>query len=255
MTRGALIFAYNNESIDYQRIAQLNEKLIGKNLGVPTTIITGTKERTNARTFRYGEESEVVSWHNTDRMTAYELSPYDETLLLDADYLILSDNLNFVWGTSSEFLCANSVYDVTGKNSFHANKMMSKYSFPLRWATCVYFRKTPYAKSIFDMMAEVRDNYEYYSLLFNFRAKPYRNDFALSVALQLLSGYNDNSNHFHFPLASLSTHDKIAKVKEDGTIIIEYESGDKTFQTRVKGTDLHVMDKHNLIDHITEFGT
>ena len=252
MTRGVLMFAYNNETIDYEKIAHLNEKLVSKFLGVPTTIITGTKERTNIRTFSYGTERETVSWHNTDRMSVYDLSPYDETLLLDVDYLIQSDNLNFVWGCQNEFLCPDRLYDVTGTNSFHNDAMMSKTSFPMRWATCVYFKKTEFSKAIFEKMKIIRDNYTYYGHLFNFRLSPYRNDFALSIALQLISGYNSSSNHFHFPMASLNTVDRIVKV-DNGSIVIEYKSADKTYQTRVKGMDLHVMNKHNLIEHIGDF--
>jgi len=248
-SRGCLIFAYNNETIDYEKIALLNAKLIRKHLGVDTTIVTGNKETQNTRAFRYHDnEIETVAWHNTDRMTAYDQSPYDETILLDADYLILSNNLNNFWGNHSDFLCPNRVYDVTGTDSFHSDKNMSKTSFPMRWATCIYFRKTPFAKSVFDMMEQIRDNYGYYSMLFGFRADTYRNDFALSIALQILSGYTDRNNHFHFPLASVSTYETIKSVRQDGTFVIQYKHGESKALARVKGLDLHIMNKKQLFD-------
>lgn len=249
-TRGALIFAYNNESIDYEKIARFNQKQIEQHLGIPTTIVTGTPTTANLRTFRYSNnETEKVSWHNTDRMTAYDLSPYDETILLDADYLVFSDNLSFVWDIPNEFLCADRVYDVTGSHSFDSDRMMSKTSFPMRWATCVYFKKTEFAKSVFGMMREIRENYLYYSHLFNFRASPYRNDFALSIALQILSGYNDKSNHFHFPLASVTTTADITSIDGD-RVVIDYEYADKIYSTRTEGLDLHVMNKKSLMGHL-----
>lgn len=248
-SRGILIFAYNNETIDYEKIAVLNGRLIRKFLDVDTTIVVGDKKTENTRAFRYHDgEIETVSWHNTDRMTAYDRSPYDETILLDADYLILSDNLNNLWGSQSDFLCADQVYDVTGTDSFHADRNMSKTSFPMRWATCIYFRKTPFAKSIFDMMEQVRDNFKYYSYLFGFREYPYRNDFALSIALQILSGYTDQNNYLHFPLATVSTMETIKSVRQDGTFVIEYKHGESKALARVKGLDLHIMNKKQLFE-------
>jgi hypothetical protein len=40
MTTGALIFAYNNEHIDYVAMAQWSAQNIERHLGIPTTIIT-----------------------------------------------------------------------------------------------------------------------------------------------------------------------------------------------------------------------
>ena len=46
---------------------------------------------------------QVIAFYNVDRCDAYNLS-YDETLLIDADYLILSDTLNSCWGHENEFM-------------------------------------------------------------------------------------------------------------------------------------------------------
>ena len=35
-----------------------------------------------------------VSWHNPDRLTAYDVPPFEETLLIDSDYPIQNDVLN-----------------------------------------------------------------------------------------------------------------------------------------------------------------
>ena len=244
------MFAYNNETTDYEALARLNEKLIKKFLDVPVHIVTGEQQTTNARTFRYdNNHTERVSWHNTTRMNAYDLSPFDNTLLLDVDYFILSDNLDFVWDMPNEFICQDRVFDITYTRSYDADSMLSKTSFPMRWATCVYFKKTPFSKAVFEMMAEIKDNYQYYAHLFNFRQTPYRNDFALSIALQILSGYQDQSHHFHFPVACLSTHDIIKEFREDGTIVFEYkDQKGKQCVSRIKGMDLHVMNKKQVFE-------
>lgn len=250
MTNGVLMFAHNNETTDYEALARLNEKLVKKFLDVPVHIVTGEQETTNIRTFQYHDnKQERVSWHNTTRMNAYDLSPFDNTLLLDVDYFVLSDQLNFVWDTPNEFLCADKVLDVTYTGSFGAHKMLSFNSFPMRWATCVYFKKTPFSKAVFQMMAEIKENYQYYAHLFNFRSDTYRNDFALSIALQVLSGYQDKSHHFHYPLACLNTSDTIREVRDDGTIVFEYiDQKQKTCVSRIKHMDLHIMNKKQVFE-------
>lgn len=250
MTNGVLMFAHNNETTDYEALARLNEKLVKKFLDVPVHIVTGEQQTTNIRSFTYNNDyTERVSWHNTTRMNAYDLSPFDNTLLLDVDYFILSDNLKFVFDMPNEFICQDRVYDVTYTGSFDTDKMLSNTSFPMRWATCVYFKKTPFSKAVFEMMGEIKDNYLYYSHLFNFRSSPYRNDFALSIALQILSGYQDQTHHFHFPVACLSTQEKILEFREDGTIVFEYKDQKGEYGvSRIKHTDLHIMNKKQVFE-------
>jgi hypothetical protein len=86
MTTGALIFARNNEHTDYVAMAHWSAKNIQRHLGIPTHIVTedirtdsGSRHFTNVGT---------VTWHNTNRMDAYRLSPWDRTLVLDADYVV-----------------------------------------------------------------------------------------------------------------------------------------------------------------------
>lgn len=241
---GVLIFAQNNETIDYMKIAKLNKKLIQKHLNVPVCIISENNIPKNTRTFKYLGENETVTWHNYSRPTAYELSPFENTLLLDADYLIQTDNLKFVWGIKKEFLCANSVYDLTGKDIFKNDKFLGN-SFPLRWATCIFFRKSKIAENIFSLMKEIRENYKYYSCLFNFKYSTYRNDYALTIALQLLSGYNDKDYCFHFPLFSLGTEEQILDYK-NGYFVYQYNKNGIKYINR-HNSDIHLMNKKDII--------
>ena len=52
------------------------------------TIVKLDPIQKNFRTFRYDDgELEGTEWNNIGRYSAYDLSPYDETLLIDSDYL------------------------------------------------------------------------------------------------------------------------------------------------------------------------
>ena len=91
MTTGALIFARNNEQIDYEAMARWSARNIKRHLGIDTHIVTDDT-RTDSG-FRHFSDAGMVTWHNTNRMDAYRLSPWDQTLVLDADYVVASDQL------------------------------------------------------------------------------------------------------------------------------------------------------------------
>ena len=58
-SKGVLIFATNTKEIDYIKIAKINAKLIKKYLGLPTTIVSGTKSSNKRRV-----DNEIVEWKN-----------------------------------------------------------------------------------------------------------------------------------------------------------------------------------------------
>ena len=102
MTVGALIFATNNDQIDYVSMANWSARNIERHLGIPTTIISGDATSNNRRHFT---DVGSVVWHNLNRMDAYALSPYDQTLVLDADYVVASNQLKYLLSCTQDFLC------------------------------------------------------------------------------------------------------------------------------------------------------
>ena len=90
-SKGVVIFATNTRETDYVAIAEQNARLVQHFLGLPTTIVSATDTGTNRRFS--SDTGTFVEWNNFGRHEAYEASPYDETIILDADYLILDDSL------------------------------------------------------------------------------------------------------------------------------------------------------------------
>ena len=105
-SKGVVLFAFNTDTVDYVTIADNCAKLIAKNLKLPVTLVTdsaaspkfsydrviavdyhGANQRTDVVTRKQ------VQWKNFGRYTVYEHSPYDHTLMLDTDYLVLDDSL------------------------------------------------------------------------------------------------------------------------------------------------------------------
>jgi alpha-N-acetylglucosamine transferase len=133
MTRGCIIFAYDGE-IDYGSQAVVAAKLVQRHLGVPVSIITDvdtyesiqTKfnqlpfdkiiltdipNDKNKRILSNGtRSSNLISFVNGNRNHAWELTPYDRTLVIDSDFLVLSNVLNQYWDVDYDFLITHSCF-------------------------------------------------------------------------------------------------------------------------------------------------
>lgn len=273
-SKGIVIFAYNS-TFDYVKIASVAAALAKREtLGqMPATLITDefgalaadrnifdkviihTSDKVNNRVFRktHDESTELVQWKNLTRADVYDLTPYEQTLLLDADYLMFNSNLFRLFYNEIDFTCYKKVFDVTGRNSFNNDERLSQYSIESLWATAIYFRKSEYAESVFEMMKSVKANYQYYSKLYGFKATPYRNDFALSVAHHALSGYRSSGFiPYSMPMLS-STVDVVHFDRLDGTIYFQWKDSDgRLCSSRSKDMDMHIMNKDIFTDKIVK---
>ena len=192
MSRGCLIFAHNNGDIDYVKLAEASAQRIEQHLGLPTTIITDETSTTESTRW-FADYDKAVKWKNSGRSRAYELSPYDETILLDADYVVDSDQLLRLFDIQQDFLCHCTSSSITGTDWGTGLETFGQYRFPMWWATVVYFKKTERARAIFDSMAMVEANYKHYANLYNFKHRPFRNDYALSIAIGIAEGHFVNT--------------------------------------------------------------
>jgi hypothetical protein len=116
MKRGVVIFAYNSGLIDYQAMAQWSSDRIRRYLGLPTTLITDsvpadtsgfadviitTAEAGGTRHF--SDIGHNVTWYNGNRVDAYHMSPWSQTLVLDADYVVASNQLLTLLDVKQDF--------------------------------------------------------------------------------------------------------------------------------------------------------
>ena len=112
MNKGILLFAFNNEKIDYVKQAKFVATRAKQYLNLPTTLVTDSpvedevfdnvriavdNHPTNNKTYRDRTTSTVLNFKNRARMYAYDLSPYDNTILLDTDIVICNDQYNKVF--------------------------------------------------------------------------------------------------------------------------------------------------------------
>jgi hypothetical protein len=234
-SRGIVAFAYNVDSIDYVSIAKSTLELASKKLGLPYTLITDSELKNENYTMRHDiDTGEFIKWRNIGRHHAYELSPYDETLVIDADYLVLDNNLNKIFNIDWDYLLArdSQALTVTWPNQ------MGDTSLPYVWATVFAFRKTLRAKMFFDLVGRIQRNYSYYRALFNIDNRNFRNDFAFAIADVILNGYTLDKKSIPGNVIavdqSIDTMDII-----EGKIVVK----DKNKSYVLPCTNLHVMSK------------
>lgn len=261
MSKGALIFAHNTD-FNYLAQADLAAGLVKRNLSLPTTVVTDSASMSshaiqhidnvivvdapsdNSRTFRLPEGDLHAIWKNGTRHLAYNLSPYDQTLLVDSDYVALSDRLAHVFDTDSEVVCFGTAYDVTGQRVLDTDRIVGKHGIPMLWATVVYFRRGDFARSVFDFMGLVKRNYRYYGLLYGFPQRPFRNDYAFSIAMHTLNGYGSNNSYlFPWSLPTLTSNADLLELREQGREVVFGFPGDRYRVSKIKGQDLHIMNK------------
>ncbi len=276
MSRGVLMFAHNNREIDYLKIACANALMVKKNLGVPVTLISDSstlkwgikslgqnfidscfeniievdrnhkfKNLRNYNDTSYTTKS--LEFYNCDHWEAYDLSPYEETLFIDCDYLIMSSQLNNCWGSEYDVMINHSIYGPSDKEVY--SKVIDDFGIRLYWATVIYFKKSSLAKYLFAIVKHVQENYSYYKDLYCFTAGMYRNDNAFSIAVHMLNGFSEGNTVSELPISGLLMSwdtDDIYKVNDinDITLYAEKLKEKGVFLlTRIKNTDVHVMNK------------
>jgi hypothetical protein len=247
MTTGAVIFALNNEHIDYVSMAQWSAKNIERHLGIPTHIVTDQDveiKNTNSRWF--GDFGTTVLWHNQSRVNAYELSPWDRTLVLDADYVVASDQLKLLLDLDQDFLAHRWAHDVTSKDDFTGHNYFGNYQMPMWWATVMMFRRSDHARLIFESMTMVRDHWHHYRKLYKFSNHSYRNDYALSIALGIVNGHTLKHTGIPWSLASLTTEHKLTQLDQDEFRVDFVNSEQRPRWIKLTNQDFHAMGKQQL---------
>lgn len=217
-------------------------------------IIEPTPPQDNIRTFYDSPWSKFQSqFQNQNRSTAYELSPYEETILLDVDYLIMSNQLDLVWENKEDLLINKSAVNLRNEKFHKKNIRLSDDGIPMYWATLIYFKKCEMVKIFFDLTIFIRDNYSFYKYLYNFPGNLYRNDYIFSMAMHIMNGFNETDIN-SFPIKSITTMDQvddIVEVNKDSILFLSNDTKQNWINTLVnlKNTDVHILNKRAFIRH------
>jgi hypothetical protein len=171
MSRGALLFAFNSPKVNYYDMAVATANRINHFLGIPVTIVTDSESLPVYQPYTFdnvilapADKSNTRDrgiWINKGRYRAYQFSPYDETLLLDTDYMVNSDKLLTTFNMPTDFCC----HDTTSflMHPTVPQEVLSEYSFNTLWATAITFKKTQRVKQIFECLAMIQNNFQHYA--------------------------------------------------------------------------------------------
>ena len=285
MSRGIVMFAHNNPEIDYGLLALCNALMIKSNLKEnKVALITDYTTYDDLKLSKYSHlisrafdevvqiepndatkdskmkrfndtfsKHRVLPWHNTTRNDAYNLSPFDETLLLDSDYLVCSPYLDTIWDTKNEIMLNHQAKTLNHAPN-RTDVMVNPFTIPLHWATMLYFKKGKAAELMFDIVSHVKENYEYYGFIYGFDGRNmYRNDFAFSIAAHMLNGYRLNNVVASFPYPTILTsydYDDLVDMPERNSMmfLVNNQENRREYGVSVtKDIDVHVMNKYSIL--------
>ena len=131
MSKGVLFVAFdsaldNGKNLRYTELAKIAAAKVRKHLKLPVGIVTDqqvdgfdetvivSKPAGAARHTLIG----TYNWHNDYRRQLYNLTPWTQTLLLDVDYFLQTDQYLNAFEFDGAFQILGKVYDPTGRNSF-----------------------------------------------------------------------------------------------------------------------------------------
>ena len=277
MTQGVLIYAHNSREVDYARLAIIAGGLAKKNLNRPVSLVTDQstvdwmtesgsyklassifdkiilteKPKTdNRRNLHDGVNKSSVSFLNTNRSSAYDITPYDQTLLIDSDYLIFSNTLNNYWTNDPMPQISSAFKDACDiDRRGYDDKFTSDVGVKLYWATTLMFNKSQESKQLFDLVSYIKDNYEYYGDLFRFHPGMFRNDIAFSVARHLIYGFETELDNELPPVLSCIDKDVLSSVDDSGklTMLLSVGYTGDYVAAAFKELDIHIMNKQSII--------
>ncbi len=260
MTTGALIFAFNNEHTDYVAMAAWSAQRIRRHLKIPVAVVTDQTRHPDLAGFdhviaaaastggtRWFEDYQAtVSWHNAGRVDAYTLTPWDRTLVLDADYVVCSDRLSAIVEADQDFMCHRLAVNMSTGDELDGLNSFGRAQMPMWWATVMMFRRSNTAQYIFDSMNMIRDNWQHYRDLYAIDRSTYRNDFALSIALGIVNGHTTHAGDIPWNLMSVMPEDQLEQVDDDCFNITFRNRENKLQSVSWSGFDFHAMGKRHL---------
>ncbi len=282
-TRGVVLFARNNGKLDYVKQAVFLAKRIKEYLNLPTTVITDSgnyleknfdtsvfdkiinveyMETKNNRSFFDGSLShKTAPFKNDMRDGVYNWSPYDETLLMDTDYIICNDLLLKCFEMNNDLMLFKDSHDLAHFRDHREFEYISDYTIDFYWATVVFFRKTSENEAFFDLIRHIKKEWNHYRRIYQVESSLFRNDFAFSIAVHIMNGFTKGT--FAAPLPGkhlyITDRDILQKLSGDTmTFLVEKKDhlGEYTL-IKTEKQNVHVMNKFSLeriIDEVTEHG-
>ena len=281
---GVCMFAYNNEQLDYVKFATIAAKYVKKNMkNNQTALITnhgsydwmkssiGEEEIDNTFDYIVIQEPEAAQnmrvhfdspwtefnaqFSNSNKHKIFEYTPFERTLLIDTDFLVMNNFYDYIFDTDVEVSMHRYAEYLGGEPPYQNEITLNPGGINHWWSTVVYFDQSPTSKMFFDTWSHVRDNWEYYSLLYQFPRLLFRTDFCVSIAVHLMNGLNNDDFVHDFlgqPLLNMDQKDDIAKINGYKDVVFLKHNRKEQWKNvlcRYQNENLHIMNKRSLDRH------
>ena len=278
MTSGVLMFAHNNREIDYGMMAYVSARYVDRYLKVPVSLVTdsGTinwldkkdtgirksfdkiiltdelpqPDQQDKRFYDGSIDYKKTAFKNGFRTRAYDLTPYEQTLVIDTDVLIKNDRLKNIWKSNADFMINSKHIDIACTRNNDEFKRVSEYTIDFYWATAFYFNKTEWTKTFFNLCQHIVENYDYYRFIYQIPYPVMRNDFVFSIAIHIMNGFSNKTVPQTLPAEFYYTldRDELYQVNPDGTLIFLVQKTDSFGQytlAKTNNQNVHVMNKYS----------
>jgi len=202
VSKGYLLFAQNNNSINYVKQACALAMTIKISHALPQSISLVTNDTVPRKYKKLFDNIIPIPWLDNVELTRYSsehrwklfhVSPYEETMVFDTDMLLLEDITSW-WNYCNHYdiaFCSRiknykleAIIDLVHRKPFKANHLSNTYF------GCHYFKKTQTALEFYKCLEFVCNNWEW--AWTKFAPTEYQNwlsmDLASAVSLEILGG-------------------------------------------------------------------
>ena len=88
---------------------------------------------------------------NNNKHEVFEISPYDKTILIDLDYLVMSDMLDSYFELNAPVSMFSNAKNIRGDNPLWREIWLHDLGIKMKWSTVIAFDKSDSAKTFFDL--------------------------------------------------------------------------------------------------------
>lgn len=275
-----MMFAYNNEQLDYTQLAIVAAYAVKKYMpDYPVVLVTNQASFEHC-THVYGIEVMTSAWDdiiitapeyekntrqhndgayhsfnaqfsNGNKHDIYNLSPFDETILIDTDYLCGNANLANLFGGQHNVAMYSTAKNIRYDDPHFKEQWLHLAGIRMWWSTVVYWRKSEEARHFFNVWQAVKENWEYYRFLYKFPGTLYRTDYAASIAAHMCNGWQDGGFIGEIPnfMRYQEQRDDIVEVLGPNHWVMLSNLSDewRNLVVEIRGEDIHLMNKKSIL--------
>jgi hypothetical protein len=215
-TKGYLILAQNNDSDDYVRMAYvlaLSIKTSQKevtSVSLITDVVDAVPDHYKAVfdhviEIPWYDDALESEWKIENRWKIYHVTPYDETVLLDADMLFLT-NVDNWWnylGKNYDLFITSQVltYRNESVTSSYYRRAFVDNNLPNTYSAFTYFKKSQIAEEFWTLVEIIAKNWQvfYNKYLSNFKPVHLSMDVVFALAIKILGIEDKIITTFDYP--------------------------------------------------------